>query len=351
MCTLNPPKAVELAEKLCQIHPWAQQVRFARSGGEVAAVAIRTARATTNRSKIAVCGYHGWHDWYQAANLSNEEALSGHLLPGLNPTGVPRELCGTTLAFRYNQIEQLAEIVNTHGDDLAAVVMEPTRSTEPEKDFFGNVRELTQKCGALLIFDEISIGWRYYFGGAHLKYQVYPDMAIVAKALGNGHPIAAVIGTRQAMQGAAISFISSTYWTESVGPTAALAVLDKMERMNVAEHVDNIGRKVIGLWKAASEKYKVKIKACENRPCMTHFSFEHDQANILRTLYTIRMLDKGFIANTSIYPTLAHNDENVSLYGKAVDEVFAQIAEIIENNKVNDFLKTPQAQTDFARLS
>jgi glutamate-1-semialdehyde 2,1-aminomutase len=351
MSTLNPPEEVELAERLCQIHPWAQQVRFARSGGEIGMVAVRIARATTKRSKIAVCGYHGWHDWYLAANLSGDDSLNGHLLPGLSPSGVPRQLCGTTLTFKYNQIEQLEDIVNKHGDDLAAVVMEPTRYNDPENNFLGRVKELTQQCGALLIFDEITIGWRLCLGGAHLKYQVNPDMAIFAKALGNGHPIAAVLGTRKAMEGANTSFISSTYWTESVGPVAGLAVLDKMQKVNLVEHIDTMGKKVINLWKSAAQRYNVKIKVCENRPCITHFSFEHEQANKLRTIYAILMIEKGFIANTAIYPTLAHNDENVSVYGKAIDEVFAKIAELLQGNKVSEFLKTPEAHTGFARLS
>lgn len=351
MSTLNPPEEVALAERLCQIHPWAQQVRLARSGGEIGAVAVRIARATTKRSKIAVCGYHGWHDWYLAANLSGDDSLNGHLLPGLNPAGVPRQLCGTTLTFKYNQIEQLEEIVRTHGDDLAAVVMEPTRYTDPENNFLGKVKKLTAQCGALLIFDEITIGWRLCFGGAHLHYQVHPDMAIFAKALGNGHPIAAVLGTRKAMEGANTSFISSTYWTESAGPVAALAVLEKMQKTNVVEHIDMMGKKVINLWKSAAQRYNVKIKVCESRPCIAHFSFDHEQANKIKTIYTKMMLDQGFIASTAIYPTLAHNPENISLYGKAINEVFAKIAELLQSNKVNEFLKTPEAHTGFARLS
>jgi glutamate-1-semialdehyde 2,1-aminomutase len=170
MSTLNPPEEVELARRLCDIHPWAQQARFARCGGEIASVAVRIARATRKRSIVAVCGYHGWHDWYLAANLANEDSLNGHLLPGLNPGGVPKQLCGTTLTFKYNHIEQLENIVRQYGDDLAAVVMEPTRYSDPQADFLGNVRRLTQKCGALLVFDEITIGWRLCFGGAHLFY-------------------------------------------------------------------------------------------------------------------------------------------------------------------------------------
>jgi len=351
MSTLNPPEEVELAERLIALHPWAKQVRFARTGGEIGAVAVRIARATTGRSKIAVCGYHGWQDWYLAANLSGNDALNGHLLPGLDPAGVPRELQGTTLTFKYNDLEQLKNIIHTHGNDLAAVIMEPTRYTEPENNFLQNVITAARQCGALVIFDEITIGWRLCFGGAHLVYQAAPDMAIFAKALGNGHPIAAVLGTKEAMRGAEKSFISSTYWTESVGPAAALAVLKKMERINIPAHIKQIGEKVITLWKDAAKKYAVPVTVCENRPCITHFSFSGKDSNLLKTIYTVEMLRLGFIANTSIYPTLAHNDKNIALYGKAIDAVFAKIADLVRTGSAASFLKTPEAHTGFARLT
>ncbi|MFI4913094.1 MAG: aminotransferase class III-fold pyridoxal phosphate-dependent enzyme [Sedimentisphaeraceae bacterium JB056] len=350
MSTLNPPEEVELAEKLCEIHPWAQQARFTRTGGEVAAAAIRIARATTKRTVIAVCGYHGWHDWYLAANLGEGDRLDGHLLPGLNPLGVPKQLTGTTLTFRYDNIEQLEEIVKVHGDDLAAVIMEPTRYSDPQNGFLDQVKNITKKCGALLIFDEITIGWRLCFGGAHLKYRVEPDLAIFAKALGNGHPIGAVIGTRDAMEGANVSFISSTYWTESVGPVAALAVLEQLKKSNIVEHIDKIGRKVLGYWEKNSNKHGLKINIDYNRPCLAHCSFNHENSNAMRTYYTQLMLERGFLAGLSIYPTLAHNDDNISLYGQAIDEVFAKIATATEAGTVLSSLKGAVAHTGFARL-
>lgn len=351
MTTLNPPQEVELAEKLIEIHPWAQQARFARSGGEIGAVAVRIARATTKRPLIAVCGYHGWYDWYLAANLSGDDSLNGHLLPGLDPAGVPMQLCGTTLTFRYNRIEQLEEIVKLHGDKLAAVVMEPTRYDEPQNGFLHKVRKLTHKCGALLVIDEITIGWRLCYGGAHKHYGIEPDMAFFAKALGNGHPIAAVIGTKKAMEGANISFISSTNWTECVGPVAALAVLNKLRKINAPAHIDRIGRLVNSYWSGCAEKHGLKINVCESRPCLSHFAFVHEKANKIKTLYTKMMLDEGFLATNSIYPTMAHNDENIALYGRAIDKVFGRLSEIIAAGKIDESLDTPQAHLGFARLS
>ncbi|MCE5251715.1 aminotransferase class III-fold pyridoxal phosphate-dependent enzyme, partial [bacterium] len=210
MSTLNPPEEVGLADLLCGLHPWAGRVRFARTGGESMAVAVRIARATTDRSIIAVCGYSGWHDWYLAANLGEDDSLRGHLLPGLEPLGVPRELRGTTVTFRYNSREEFQNVIDRHGDRLAAVVMEPARYNDPGPGFLEHVRDETHRNGALLVFDEITIGWRLTCGGAHLKFGVVPDIAVFAKALGNGHPVAAIIGTPEAMEGAHSSFISST---------------------------------------------------------------------------------------------------------------------------------------------
>ena len=348
--TLNPYDEVRLADKLCDIHPWASQARFARTGGESTSVAVRIARATTDRSIIAVCGYHGWHDWYLAANLGESDGLRGHLLPGLSPLGVPRELRGTTLTFTYNNKEELTDIIEQHGENLAAVIMEPCRYQDPEEGFLEFVRDSVHNCGALLIFDEITIGWRLHFGGAHLKLGVNPDIAVFAKALGNGYPIGAVIGTEAAMEGAHTSFISSTYWTEGIGPAAALAVLEKMERMDVPAHVAGIGNQVLDYWKRHAASYELPVVFDPGYPCLAHFRFDHPKADELRTLYTQLMLEQGFLAAGSIYTTLAHTRETVDLYGEAIDKVFSRMADIIVKDKISDSLKGPVAHSGFKRL-
>lgn len=350
MCSLNPPEEVELADLLCDIHPWADQVRFVRCGGEACAVAVRIARATTDRSIVAVCGYHGWHDWYLAANLGENDALRGHLLPGLNPLGVPIELRGTTLTFRYNNINDFQNIINEYGSKLAAVIMEPCRNINPDPGFLQFVRNETHRCGAVLIFDEITIGWRQYFGGAHLRFGVNPDIAVFAKALGNGFPIGAIIGTRAAMVGAYSSFISSTYWTESIGPVAALATVRKMKTMNVPAHVANIGESIMTSWHSLGVKHGLPVKT-EGYPSLAHFTFQHDDAEKLRTLYTQMMLERGFLAGLSIYPTMAHTDEIVKMYSNAIDEVFGEIAGEFSKGSIDKLLKGKVALSGFARLT
>lgn len=351
MCSLNPPEEVYLADKLCEIHGWAESVRFARSGGESMAVAVRIARATTDRTVIAVCGYHGWHDWYLSANLGENDSLRGHLLPGLDPIGVPVELRNTTVTFSYNNMEEFEGVIKKFGNRLAAVVMEPCRNTMPEDGFLEKIREITIKNGTVLIFDEITIGWRLCFGGAHLKFGVNPDIAVFAKALGNGHPIGAVIGTREAMEGANKSFISSTYWTERTGPAAALAALEKMEHISIPEYIAKVGNTVVDSWKKHAEKYSLPVKVFEWFPCLAHFSFNHEKENELKTLYIQYMLERGFLAGLSIYPTLAHTDEIISRYCTAIDEVFAQMANDIRNNKISEALNGPVAHSGFKRLN
>ncbi|UCH33163.1 MAG: aminotransferase class III-fold pyridoxal phosphate-dependent enzyme, partial [Armatimonadota bacterium] len=205
--------------------------------------------------------------------------------------------------------------------------------------------------GALLIFDEISIGWRLHFGGAHLRFGVTPDLAVFAKAMGNGHPIGAVIGTREAMAGAHGSFISSTNWTESVGPAAAVATLRKMKQVDVPAHVAHVGARVQDYWHEHGKRHGLPIVTHDNYPCLAHFRFDHELSEALRTLYTQLMLERGFLAGASIYPTLAHTDEIVSLYGDTIDKVFAIIARALKQGKVGEMLKGPVAHSGFARLT
>lgn len=350
MCTLNPPEEVALADKLCQLHPWAKMVRLSRAGGETGAIAVRIARATTGRSKVAVCGYHGWHDWYLAANLGGDHALDGHLLPGLQPTGVPRQLGGTTLTFHYGSIDEFDAVMDAHGDELAAVVMEPCRHHAPPTGFLEHIRLRTQQKGVLLIFDEITIGFRLLCGGAHMKFGVSPDMAMFAKALGNGHPIGAVIGTSAAMEGAHDSFISSTYWTEGVGPTAALATLDKFQAVDVPAHVADIGNMIQDTWRSHAKRTEIPVKVSDGYSCVSSFTFDHEQAAALVTLYVQTMLDQGFLAGPLVYATLAHTHEHVELFDKAVGVTFDTIAGALENNTIGQALRGPIKRSGFARL-
>ncbi len=350
MCTLNCPQEVELADLLCELHPWAEMVRYARTGGEAMAVAVRIARARTKKDRIAFCGYHGWHDWYLSANLGGRDVLDGHLLPGLEPAGVPRCLRNTSFPFYYNKIEELKAIVAQQKDEIAAIVMSPIGNYQPKPGFLEEVREIATSIKAVLIFDEVSSGWRLNTGGAHLLYGVAPDIAVFAKAMSNGYPMAAIIGTGDAMTAAQDSFISSTYWTEGVGTTAALATIGKHRRCNVSQQLIEIGSRIQSGWKSAAENRGLRV-SITGIPPMGHFSFDYKNGQAIRTLFTQEMLQKGFLATNAFYASYAHQDHHAESYLKAVDETFAFIARAIEKDGVEKLLKGPIARSGFHRLT
>ena len=351
MCTLNSPAELELADRLCAIHPWAEKVRYARTGGEAMAIAVRLGRAFTRRSVVAFCGYHGWSDWYLAANLGETDALSGHLLPGLDPDGVPRALRGSSLPFRYNRIDELEKIVAAHRSDLAAIVMEPMRHDAPRDGFLQKVRALADETGAVLIFDEITAAWRSNFGGTHLALGVAPDVAVLAKALSNGFPLSAIIGRDAVMDAAQQTFVSSTYWTEAIGPTAAVATLARMEAVSVWEHIGKIGALVRTGWSAAAARHGLAVKI-GGIPALCVLSFEAgENSRALMTLFTQEMLARGFLAAGAFYPTLAHQPDLVEKYLRAADEVFGLLRQHLDAGTVTAALHGPVAQSGFARLT
>jgi glutamate-1-semialdehyde 2,1-aminomutase len=350
MTTLNCPEEVELAELLCELHPWAEKVRYARCGGEAMAIAVRVARAATGRDRVAFCGYHGWHDWYLAANLADDSALDGHLLPGLDPAGVPRGLRGTALPFRYNHVEELEAIASACGGDLAAVVMEPIRNIEPQPGFLPSVRRIASRLGAVLIVDEVSAGWRLLTGGAHLRYELVPDMAVFAKAMSNGYPMAAIIGVAGVMEAFQSTFVSSTYWTERIGPAAALATLRKHRRLDVARHLIETGLEIQAGWRAAAAYAQLAVTV-SGMPPLAHFTFDYDDAQAMRTLFTQIMLEKGFLATNAFYAAHAHESDHVREYLEAVEETFLEIAVALERGEVRQRLRAPVAQTGFHRLA
>lgn len=348
--TLNCPEEVELAELLLSLHPWAQKVRYARTGGEAMAIAVRIARSYSQKATVAFCGYHGWSDWYLATNLTDRHGLNEHLLPGLKPRGVPPQLKGTTLPFSYNRIDELEKLAAAH-KDIGVIVVEPLRHQEPENNFLEKVRTIAARIGAVLIFDEITIGWRVALGGVHLVYGVAPDVAVLGKAMGNGYPMAAIIGKKDVMNSAQKTFISSTFWTERIGPAAALATIKKMKRVNLPRHLKRIGALIAGGWQKLARKHGVRITVLGPETLVT-FSFEYGaESQMIRTLFTQEMLKRGFLASSSVYVSYAHKEKEVQNYLAAVDEVFAILADAIAGKKVLALLEGPVAHSGFKRLT
>jgi glutamate-1-semialdehyde aminotransferase len=349
MSTLNCPEEVYLAEQLVAMNPWANMVRFARSGGEANAIAIRIARAASGRDKVAICGYHGWHDWYLSANHNDGDELSGHLLPGLSPNGVPKNLKDTVYPFNYNNYEELLSIVENN--DIGVIKMEVVRNFGPEDNFLNKVRALATAKNIVLIFDECTSGFRETFGGIYQKYGVEPDMAMYGKTIGNGYALTAVVGTRAVMEATQNTFISSTFWTERIGPTAALATLKVMERLKSWETITEMGNKMRSGWQKLADTHQLRISIA-GIPALSTYSFTSKDAMAYKTLITQEMLEKGFLASTNFYASTAHNDANLELYFTALDEVYQMIAKCESGDlHIDNLLKGPICHGGFKRLN
>ena len=239
--TLNSLLEIELAEELVETIPSAEMVRYTKGGGEACAVAIRIARGVTGRDKVLICGYHGWHDWYQAANFGVDPESGEYPFAGIEPIGVPNALAGTVIPFVYGDTEMLASLLDEHAGEVAAIMMEPARSELPPDGYLESVQALAQKHDVVLIFDEVSCGWRYRIGGIQEAVGVTPDMTVVAKAMSNGYAMGAVVGSQAVMEPAGRMFISSSYWSDNIGLAAALTTIRELKRREAEARFREIG--------------------------------------------------------------------------------------------------------------
>ena len=348
LSTLNAPEEVYLAEKLIELHPWADMVRYARSGGEACAIAVRIGRAASGKDKVAFCGYHGWHDWYLAANLSDDDLLTGHLLPGLEPNGVPKALTGTSIPFQFNDLDQITTIMESD-PNIGVIYMEVQRSDPPAPGFLEGVRALADKHNAVLIFDECTSGFRREMGGMHLHYGVEPDIATFGKTLGNGYAITAIIGRAEVMQAAQTSFISSTFWTERIGPTAALATLEVMAKEDAPARVHEIGITIQEMWKQLGDSVGLTVTT-GGLPALANFTVVGLDPLAVKTYITSRMLDQGYLSGNSLYVSIAHTNSILDQYYQALAVVFAELA-TMDDTRLAAALPHGTAQAGFKRLT
>ena len=340
MSTLNAVEDIKLAEKLLQIHDWADMAKFARSGGEANAIAIRIARAASRKDKVAICGYHGWHDWYLAANLTSKKNLNNHLIKNLNPHGVPSNLKNTVFTFEYNNISSLKKVISEH--DIGIIKMEVKREEDPKNNFLQEVRKIANKKNIILIFDECTSGFRKTFGGLHKHYKVKPDMAMFGKALGNGYGITAVIGKRSIMESASTNFISSTMWTERIGTSAAIECLNVMENMKSWQKISQTGIWLKEQWKKLAKLHKLKIEI-QGLDAIPNFIFKSQNHNSYKTLITQELLKKNLLATNKIFISVLHNKKNLQNYLNEMDKVFSLISRIENGDKIENYLKYPES--------
>jgi len=348
MCTLNAIEEVELAEELLNIHKWSGMAKFCKSGGEACMVAIRIARAYTNKNNIAFCGYHGWHDWYLATNMNGSKNLDNQLLPGLKAKGVSNSFKNSIKPFLYNDIASFKKLFKNNNNNIGIIIMEPMRGVKPSHNFLRQVKSIAKKNKAILIFDEITSGFKDNYGGLHLKLKVTPDMAIFGKSIGNGYPISAIIGKKDIMQVAQETFISSTMWTDRLGFIAAKVTLKKLKQLNINRLISNYGNKIKKGWIKISKKNKVKI-SISGQDSIPYLKFDYPNSLEILTYFTQEMLKKGFLAGAQVATSFAYNDKIINKYLKEVDNVFSKIQTCLRNGKFP--LKGEIKHSTFKRLT
>ncbi len=343
------PIEIELAEEIIRAIPCAEMVRFGKSGGEADAVAIRIARGFTDRDKVVFCGYHGWHDWYIAANLESPDALNRHLLPDVPTRGVPKSLSGTAIPFEYNSLSSLKEVMEKNKKEVACVIMEPSKASLPKKGFLEGVKELAHKHGALLIFDEVNTGFRLALGGAQEFYGVTPDMAVFGKDIANGYPLTAVVGHRDVMKASKEMFISSTFWDDNSTIAAGLACIRKIKRENVIEHIWKMGEEYIKGWKEIVRKLGIKAEL-KGLPCMTSIVFNYKDksfVNGLKTLYCQELAKRGIFAGGYFPVSFAHKEKEIDKILEAAEGGLFIIKKAIEQGSVKGYLKAKESKPLF----
>jgi glutamate-1-semialdehyde 2,1-aminomutase len=348
MSTLNCLEEVTLAEKLIELHPWSDMAKFARTGGEANALAIRIARASTERYRVAFCGYHGWHDWYLSSTLKNKDNLNFHLFPNMNIKGLPPELKNTSFPFKYGDLKGLKKLCNDKS--IGIIKMEVCRNTKPNVKYLSQVRKLATQNNIILIFDECTTGFRETLGGIHKKININPDMAIFGKALGNGYPITAVIGKKQIMVNAKRTFASSTFWTDRIGPTAALKTLELMEKKKSWNIIVNKGKYITKKWKELAKKNNLKIKIY-GVPSLAKFEIVSKNWSKYKNYITQEMLKKNILATSTIYPCTEHSKKNINLYLKNLNLIFKKLKTCEKGKNIDDLIENPLSFSPFNRLN
>lgn len=351
--SLNHPAELELAELLCETIPCAEMVRYAKGGGEACALAVRIARGTTGRDVVLFCGYHGWHDWYLAANLGEPGALDGHLLPGIDPIGVPQALAGTAVPFPYGDVAALEAALAEHRGRVACVIMEPMRSALPPEGYLARVRELVHDAGALLIFDEVTTGFRHATGGVEELLGVKPDLAVLAKSLANGFAMGAVVGTRAAMEPAARMFVSSTNWSELVGISAAIATLHEIRRRDVPRLLRDYGERWMAGFNALAAELGAEVRM-QGLPAVPQIAFapaaDAETQLKLAALFAQEMSRRGVLIHSHPTPSAAHTAEDMGMTLAAAREALVVLRDAQRAGRIDEVLEVALERPIFRRL-
>lgn len=319
--SLNSELEEEVAEALLQFIPDHTLVRYAKGGGEAMSIAIRIARSFTKKSTILFSGYHGWSDWYLAANITDRSNLNNHLINDLAPNGVPVELKGTSVPFEYNNLEDLSDKIEKNKSNLAGIVMEPARSMEADARYLKGVKQLALEHSIPLIFDEISSGFRQSKGPYAAKFGVTPDIYVFAKSIGNGYPIASITGVANLMKEFNHSFVSSTNWTEAVGLSATKAVLQKFVKSNPEDKIVELGNYWSQLIAEVASKSDFQLQT-SGLPGMRYLTHPED-SDVFRTLFTKFGLSKNYLVAGRYYPNTAQTKTDLDEYADLLTDAIS----------------------------
>jgi glutamate-1-semialdehyde-2,1-aminomutase len=337
--SLPHPLEVEVAEKLIEIIPCAEMIRFGKNGSDVTSGAVRVARAYTGREIIACCGYHGWQDWYIGTTTRN--------------LGVPRALQKLTLPFEYNQIKSLEYIFDQHPGQVAAVIMEPIGVVEPLEGFLQEVQELTRREGALLIFDEVVTGFRLAMGGAQEYFGLIPDLACFGKAIGNGYPIATVVGRKEIMKYFDEIFFSFTFGGETVSLAAAQSTISEMLSKKVIRHLWEQGTKLKDGYNVLAREFGMDLfTQCLGLPPRTVITFKDDseaESLLYKSLFQQECLKRGVLFSGGQNICYSHTNADIDYTLRVYRTAMEILKEAIDGDEVAKRLEGPSVQAVFRR--
>lgn len=309
----------EVAEKLCDLVPCAEKVRFGKNGSDATSGAIRLARAFTRRDRVAACGYHGWQDWYIGSTARNQ--------------GVPQAVRDLTHVFAYNKPDSLKALLDAHPGEFAAVILEPMNTTFPEQNFLGAVQDLAKRHGALLVFDETITGFRYANGGAQEFFGITPDLATFGKGLANGYPVSAVAGKAEIMRLMEEIFFSFTFGGETLSLAAALATMRKLEREPVVRTIASRGETLLKGAARLVEKHGLgEMLALAGHPAWSFLQFKDTPVYSqwqLKTLFLQEVFRRGMLTIGSHNMSYAHSEADIERLLGVYDEVFAILRETL----------------------
>ena len=338
--SLQAETEVELAEKIIEIIPCAEMVRFVKNGGDATTAAIRLARAYTNRDLVALSGYHGMHDWSIGATENNK--------------GIPKEISNLTKTFEYNDIESLEELFKAYPNEIAAVILEPIQANGPKDDFLQKVKELTHENGAVLIFDEVVSGFRYALGGASEYYDIVPDMAAFGKGMGNGLPISAVAGKKEIMKQIEEGiFVSTTFGGEALSMAGSLAALKILEKPGVYEHIWKLGSILKEGLEDLIKKYELEdVILVSGLPPHCGVEFE-DVGSLdyldINSIYSQAMIHNGIITVGINNINLSHTENEINAYLSAAEDAMINIKKAIEQDSTDGILIGKKVDPVFKR--